>query len=164
MVFRAFRSTICLWLRPVRLGAQKFPVSPVAQLTRRARSAAVARNAVVAGDGLVADDLEDAEPVGKRPFVRFGFVQKRRDDLERPFHREAHHAFLRADEDTAAVGVAGEVGLRDANVQFSGAQRLGPYASQEQKDGVAAVHDGRGAGGPLGLDNRDSRRNQGVGG
>lgn len=83
----------------------------VAQQAGGAMSAAVARYAVVAGDGVVSDDVEHAETVGEGPRLAFVEPHKRGVDDECVVHSEVKGSIEAVDESVAAVRVAAVVGL-----------------------------------------------------
>ena len=87
--------------------------------------------------------VKEPERICERPFLRFSPVHEGRDDFQRPVERKSHGVALRAYEVRPAVRVAGEVRLRNADVQFLRADAFRPYAGGEEEEGVASLDDGR---------------------
>lgn len=77
-------------------------------------STAVGRDAVVTGDGLRLNDVEDAEVVGEFPDVHLVELHEWRVYVELVVHCQVYGLIGRLYEVGTAVGVSAEVGLRDA--------------------------------------------------
>ncbi len=88
--------------------------SVCAQVTGGALAAAIALNAVVAGEGFPAHQIQLTPVVGERPGL--GFIQPHQRRLKANVfrHPQADGVVQRFDKLIAAVRVAGEVGLAHA--------------------------------------------------
>ena len=115
-----------------------------AQFAGGAFAASVTWDAVVAGEGFVAYDVEDAKLVGELP--GFGFVNphQRGVDDELLVHGEVEGYVERADEGVAAVGIAGVVGLRDACDEVHDAVLACIDSGDGEEEEVAAWNEGVG--------------------
>ena len=106
-------------------------------------SAAVAYDAVVAGEGAVADGVEHSQLVGQCPCLLFVEPHEWSVQAELLVHGEIEGCVEALDEAVPAVGVAAEVGLsyaRDDVVDAMVACIDGSYGDEEE---VASGHEGR---------------------
>lgn len=114
------------------------------ELAREAFAAAVALDAVVAGEGFVADEVEDAELVGHLPGIRFVEPHQRCDNLKLLVHGEVECGVERFDEGVAAVWVTAEVGLRHAGDNRPDAELACPDGSHAEEKEIASRNEGVG--------------------
>ena len=113
-----------------------------AQVTGGTLPAAVPFNAVVAGQGLVANDIQLAPVVGQRP--GFGFIQphQRRFEAGLFCHSQIDGVIECFHEFIPAVRVAREVGLTYARDHRFGFHLVGIDRRQGQEENVAARYEG----------------------
>ena len=126
-------------------------------------AAAVAWDAVVASQRLVADDVEHAEAVGQGPGGTFVNPHQGRMDDKLLLHRQVERYVETLDKRVAAIGIARVVRLRYARDDMANAVLAGIDSSDTQEEEVAAGHEGVGrrVGGLL-LVHLDGRIGQGV--
>ena len=126
-------------------------------------AAAVAWDAVVAGQRLVADDVEHAEAVGQGPGGTFVNPHQGRMDDKLLLHRQVERYVETLDKRVAAIGIARVVRLRYTRDDMANAVLAGIDCSDTQEEEVAAGHKGVGrrVGGFL-LVHLDGRVGQGV--
>ena len=126
-------------------------------------AAAVARDAVVAGQRLVADDVEHAEAVGQGPGGTFVNPHQGRMDDKLLLHRQVERYVETLDKRVAAIGIARVVRLRYTRDDMANAVLAGIDGGDTQEEEVAARHEGVGrrVGGLL-LVHLDGRIGQGV--
>lgn len=126
-------------------------------------AAAVAWDAVVAGQRLVADDVEHAEAVGQGPGGTFINPHQGRMDDKLLVHRQVERYVEALDKRVAAVGIARVVRLRYTRDDMANAVLAGIDGGDTQEEEVAARHEGVGrrVGGFL-LVHLDGRIGQGV--
>ena len=126
-------------------------------------AAAVAWDAVVAGQRLVADDVEHAEAVGQGPGGTFVNPHQGRMDDKLLVHRQVERYVETLDKRVAAIGIARVVRLRYARDDMANAVLAGIDSSDTQEEEVAARNEGVGrrVGGFL-LVHLDGRVGQGV--
>lgn len=115
-----------------------------AQLACGAVAATVARDAVVASQCLVADDVEHAEAVGQGPGGTFVNPHQGCVDDKLLVHREVERYVEALDKRVAAVGIARVVRLRYARDDMANAVLAGIDGSDTQEEEVAARHEGVG--------------------
>lgn len=134
-------------------------------------TATVAEEAVVAGECLSADKVEDTETVGEGPNVGFVEPHERRMDDELRVHSEVERDVERADECVATVGIAAEISLGDARDKMVDATfgRIDSSHAQEKEvatghecvwrplGGLLAIHGNTGVGEGAGAEGGDIR-------
>ena len=110
--------------------------------TSRAGAAACADDAVVAGERIMRDILQDAQLIRER--TGLGLIQphERRMNAEGVFHREVECGVARLDKCIAAVRIAAGVRLADAGVEVVDSTLLRDNRGHQEKHHVASVNDG----------------------
>lgn len=106
--------------------------------------AAVANDSVVASERLPADEFENAEFVGHGPCFAFVNPHQWGVDDELFVHGKVECYVERTDKVVATVGVAGEVGLRDACHEVANAVLPGIYGRNAEEKEIATRNKGVG--------------------
>ena len=107
----------------------------------RAFAAAITLNAVIAGQGLAADDIKLAPVIGERP--GFGFVKphQRRFKTHIARHAERDGMIQRFDKFIAAIRIAGKIGLAHAGNHRLRLHLIRVNRGQRQEENIAARHE-----------------------
>lgn len=118
--------------------------SGTAEIASGTVAAAIAGNAVVAGQCTLSNNVEDAKIVGE--FPGFGFVNphQRCVDDELLLHGHVERHVETADEGVAAVGIARKVGLAYTGHNVEGANFASVNGGDAQEEEVTAGHEGVG--------------------
>ena len=113
--------------------------------------ATVARDAVVAGERLVADDIEHPQTVGQSPGLCLVEPHERRMDAELFLHGQVESDVETLHEVVSAIGITAEVGLPHAGHQIHDAVIAGIDSRHTEEEEVASGHEGAGPLGAIGL-------------
>ena len=107
-------------------------------------STSVARDAVVAGEGTVTDDVEDSEIVSKFPGFGLVYPHQRGMDDELLLHGHVEGDVQTADKRIATVGISRKISLTDAGDDVERTDFAGINGSDAEKEQVTARDEGVG--------------------
>lgn len=112
-----------------------------AELAGGAMAAAIARDAVVAGERLLAYEVEDAQPVGQRPCLGFVQPHQRRVNHKLLVYAEVERYVERFDERVSAVGVTAVIRLAHARYEVGDAALAGVDGGDGEEEQVSSGHE-----------------------